>query len=144
MAEKEYIERGSLLKQMEDRLKQLQLELGDHDQYTLGFDEGCIAVDFEPAADVVEVKHGEWIESFSNGVWHYDCPFCDDGYATSGRDTTPPNYCSNCGARLGERKEQKQTDCLTCRYFVECEPDMIAYHNDPCDLYKERKDETNG
>ena len=32
----------------------------------------------------------------------------------------------------------KVTDCLTCRYFVECEPDMIAYHNDPCDLYKEQ------
>lgn len=34
--------------------------------------------------------------------------------------------------------EISRTDCLTCRYFVECEPDMIAYHNDPCDLYKEQ------
>lgn len=54
----------------------------------------------ESAADVVEVRHGEWVESFSHGVWHYDCPFCGDGYATKERQEKPENYCSNCGARM--------------------------------------------
>lgn len=49
--------------------------------------------------DVVEVRHGEWIESFSCGVWHYDCPFCNDGYATKERQEKTENYCSNCGAK---------------------------------------------
>ena len=65
-----------------------------------------------PAANVVEVRHGEWIESTHWGEWYYDCPFCDDGFATRRRHETLPNFCSNCGAKLtgvkmdGERKEQ--------------------------------------
>ena len=59
-----------------------------------------------PSADVEEVKHGEWIEHFSYGCWHYDCPFCDDGFATKEKCKTKPNYCGNCGAKMdGERKD---------------------------------------
>lgn len=57
-------------------------------------------------------KHGdgEWKESFSYGCWHYDCPFCDDGYATKVRDKTPPNYCQNCGAKMdGTPQEEGET-----------------------------------
>ncbi len=46
------------------------------------------------------VKHGTWRESFSYGRWHYECPFCDNGYATKEKDETPPNYCGNCGAKM--------------------------------------------
>lgn len=46
------------------------------------------------------VKHGTWREFFSYGCWHYDCPFCDDGYAVRERQKTPQNYCSNCGAKM--------------------------------------------
>ena len=55
-----------------------------------------------PTADVVEVKHGEWIKHFSYGCWHYDCPFCDDGFATDAefKINQLPHYCSNCGARM--------------------------------------------
>ncbi len=63
---------------------------------------GCIE-EFSDA-DVEEVKRGAWKEHFAFGCWHYDCPFCDDGYATKGKDKTPPNYCQNCGAKMdGER-----------------------------------------
>ena len=47
-----------------------------------------------------EVRLGKWIEYYGFKCWHYDCPFCDDGFAIEGRETTPPNYCSNCGAKL--------------------------------------------
>ena len=52
----------------------------------------------------------KWIEHYSFDVWHYDCPFCDDGYATKGRDTTPPNFCSNCGAKLSGVKCEENND----------------------------------
>lgn len=49
-----------------------------------------------PAADVVEVRHGEWI----NGVTGYTCSVCDK--------QEPTNrflYCPNCGADMrGENK----------------------------------------
>ena len=52
-------------------------------------------------------NESKWIEHYSFDVWHYDCPFCDDGYATRGLDTTPPNFCSNCGARLSGVKSME-------------------------------------
>ena len=57
-----------------------------------------------PTADVAEVKHGEWREHFAFGCWHYDCPFCEDGYAMKEKDNTPPNYCQNCGAKMDGKK----------------------------------------
>lgn len=62
--------------------------------------------DFINTADVAEVKHGEWKEHYAFGCWHYDCPFCDDGYATKERDKTPPNYCPNCGAKMDGGKPE--------------------------------------
>lgn len=52
-------------------------------------------------------NEGKWIEHYAFDVWHYDCPFCDDGYATKGRDTTPPNFCGNCGAKLSGVKSME-------------------------------------
>ena len=70
------------------------------------FDLIMFEIDEQPTADVEEVKHGEWKEHFAFDCWHYDCPFCDDGFATKERDNTLPNYCGNCGAKMdGERKE---------------------------------------
>ena len=59
-----------------------------------------------PAVDAEPVRHGEWKERYENGRWYYDCPFCDDGYATNERQEHPENYCSNCGAKMdGKEKE---------------------------------------
>lgn len=54
---KEYIEREALLKHMEERLAALRQEYGAFDYYVDGFEEGCVAVEDAPAADVVEVVH---------------------------------------------------------------------------------------
>ena len=61
-------------------------------------------IESAPAADVVEVKHGEWIEHFNFGCWHYDCPFCDFGFATQIRNEDTPNYCENCGAKMDKKE----------------------------------------
>ena len=68
--------------------------------FELGLKHALSFVNTLPAEDVVKVKCGKWQEHYAFGCWHYDCPFCDDGYATSGRDETPPNYCQNCGNKL--------------------------------------------
>ena len=60
--------------------------------------------DYLLANGVIIQKQGEWKVHQNNEYWHYDCPFCDDGYATKGKDNTPPNYCGNCGAKLKERE----------------------------------------
>jgi len=63
----------------------------------------CIADDIineQPTADVVKVKRGKWIESYNNNCWHYNCPFCNDGYTTINKDISQYNYCSNCGADM--------------------------------------------
>ena len=60
----------------------------------------------QPTADVAEVNHGEWKVHQNGEYWHYDCPFCDDGYATKGKDLIPPNYCQNCGAKMDGGKTE--------------------------------------
>lgn len=57
-------------------------------------------VESTSAAKVREIKYGKWLEHFAYGSWHYDCPFCGDGYATMRRDRNPQNYCGNCGADM--------------------------------------------
>lgn len=49
-----------------------------------------------PAADVAEVKHGQWIKSETEGETLSRCSEC--GYPVSHWYTT--NYCPNCGARM--------------------------------------------
>lgn len=60
--------------------------------------------DFKDKTKYVEQKHGRWVERHdeATGTWHYDCPFCDDGYAMKMQDKNPPNYCGNCGAKMDE------------------------------------------
>lgn len=50
----------------------------------------------EPRADVVEVKHGKWID--------HKCSLCEfEPYDPSGLDTF--NFCSNCGADMRGTKK---------------------------------------
>ena len=42
-----------------------------------------------PTADVVEVRHGEWV-----GMWDYKCSVCNE-YSEYRTD-----YCPNCGAKM--------------------------------------------
>ena len=64
------------------------------------------AINNTPTADVVEVKHGEWIE-VDDGVLigdgkHIECSEC----GTWAKDKQKSNYCSHCGAKMdGERRE---------------------------------------
>ena len=55
--------------------------------------------DYLIANNVVVQKQGEWIvHQDKDGTWHFDCPFCDDGYAT--KTNHAERFCSNCGAKM--------------------------------------------
>ena len=56
-----------------------------------------------PSADVVEVRHGEWIEQEDGfGDTYYDCSCCGESFCLI--EGTPTdnmyNFCPNCGARM--------------------------------------------
>lgn len=64
--------------------------------------EGCTARNIEtvmkiPAADVVEVVHGEWIRHKENCLYN-KCSICS--YEHCRED----NYCPNCGAKMDGEK----------------------------------------
>lgn len=77
MAEKEYIEKGALLKHFDDVINN---KFGDADfkKAAWGF---SIYVDNMPAADVAPVKHGEWCGTVCSACgestsFYYDCDYC--------------------------------------------------------------------
>ena len=64
-----------------------------------------------PAADVAEVMHGRWV--FDGGdeyADHYHCDQCGTKTDLCNEIYTEqkPNYCPNCGARMGKEDEHEQ------------------------------------
>ena len=55
-------------------------------------------VDAQPTADVVEVRHGYWIDHHSGGSF---CSACKRWVPYSHH----PKYCETCGARMGKEDE---------------------------------------
>lgn len=98
MADKEYIERGAL--------KQKKVYSVERHEYVVPVAE----IDWIPAADVVEVRHGHWIiKTDDYGNEYMMCSCCKDEFYPVDEDTvdSTPNYCPNCGAKMdGERREQ--------------------------------------
>jgi hypothetical protein len=85
MAEKEYIEREALKRKLIDEKSFFPAIVAS-------------ALKEMPAADVVEVVHGEWIDR-DEKTW---CSVCD----ASNKQYKPP-FCPHCGAKMnGARKEQ--------------------------------------
>jgi rubrerythrin len=56
------------------------------------------AIERLPAADVVPVRHGRWIDCkpFNPEFNGYECSECGAKY----QGFSPDNYCPNCGARM--------------------------------------------
>lgn len=93
MAEKEYIERGALLKQK----RYISL-----DRYET---ECVIDVDKvidAPAADVAPVVHGEWVKVGVGITERIVCSACNSSKGYFGR----PPFCNQCGAKMDSWKEQ--------------------------------------
>lgn len=81
MDKKEYIERGAL--------KQKKVYSVERHERVVPVAE----IDWMPAADVVEVRHGEWKKRGNEKK----CSVCDFIYYSNNDEWT---YCPNCGAKM--------------------------------------------
>ena len=69
---------------------------------------GC--ENYTPAADVAEVRHGEWIEGaehFTNGFYEAECSECGNYIRWNEGNSGEWNYCPNCGAKMDGKGDTK-------------------------------------
>lgn len=99
MAEKEYIERGALLQYAKEYAP----------AFSAVFEIIALSV---PAADVVEVRHGHWIDKPTGRYMHMGswCSVCGEKSGIGGIESNRHKpYCPNCGAKMdGERKADNE------------------------------------
>ena len=91
----EYIEREKLLCSIGRNAKNFET--------AKDIEQAGLIVQLEPAADVVEVKHGEWLpETYTYfGLKRYICSQCrDDEFWDKRYVTIKEKYCPNCGAKM--------------------------------------------
>ncbi len=107
---KEYIERADVMPALEDYYEPI-----DPDQpMTLTLEQIAEVIENMPAADVVEVRHGRWIEDERTypgpGLKNNLCSVCGE-IAGSWKEGLEPGrkwaYCPNCGARMGKEDEHE-------------------------------------
>lgn len=98
----EYIERNKIHNCLDD-LSSENLIGNDNDTF-ISLPEAHDRIDDILPADVAEVKHGEWIK-LQNG-WECRCSLCGAS-AMYHIDSTPSNYCPNCGADMRGEKDAK-------------------------------------
>lgn len=93
MAEKEYIEREAVNNVLDELMVNDSL-------YN--------ALQAIPAADVVPVKHGHWIEEYDCGYITPHCSECGETALTkeeTSYDYVYSSYCPRCGAKMGGEGE---------------------------------------
>ena len=105
MADKEYVERGALLHEIDNREPIIWSGSGAESQaaFDRGFYRGLAVA--APTADAVEVRHGEW-EFIGNG--YANCTNCGTIF-----ETLPTKYvfernnlyCRHCGAKMDGKGE---------------------------------------
>jgi hypothetical protein len=94
MAEKEYIERGALIAEMDSDAPENWTNSDTEIQEEWDYHRYRDMILAQPAADVVEVVHARWEKTHDDPrVNKYRCTNCK---AEKMRD----NYCPNCGAKM--------------------------------------------
>ena len=81
----EYIEREAFMEYWNKEFRHLY----PNDKY-------LVALANFPTADVVEVRHGEWVDK---GGYFPNCSECDT-WTDWSNGTAELNYCPNCGAKM--------------------------------------------
>jgi NADH pyrophosphatase NudC (nudix superfamily) len=109
---------------------------GEHATWNHPMTDGCMAVrsDFImnfPAADVIPIKHGKWIEKIDPWDRQHvgECSECGKIYC----DYMYFRFCPNCGAKMDMKGMEKMNDitCENCAYRQSC-PVMYSYNNAAC------------
>ena len=109
----EYIEREALLKDMSESVV-FSVKEGQPSLEIRGANKITDRIKAAPAADVVEVVHGEWVKGRKEKLYYNDdmsgfydfpvtCSVCKFDITDEGFYET--DYCPNCGAKMdGEKK----------------------------------------
>lgn len=107
MADKEYIERGAFDRDLQNLVKEYNRNC-ESDKSSGAF-EALYRLRLAPAADVVEVVHGEWIQNPHCKRMFY-CSECDRPVEDGSYNPNPSEhfpYC-HCGARMdGGKNDDK-------------------------------------
>lgn len=88
----------------EDTVEKIKADCGRFDHVPKRVvDFFILGMESVPSADVVEVRHGQWIEDLTNpyGI-RYVCSVC------GGVKQWKSNYCPNCGAKMDEEKQEDE------------------------------------
>lgn len=100
----EYIERKVVLGRIgRFLLKDLDILEDDDRGYNRGLSQAQMCIAAVPAADVAEVRHGEWIDVPYNyfGTKRYICNQCStDDFWHKRYICIKEKYCPNCGAKM--------------------------------------------
>ena len=110
MAEKEYIERGALLNEIEETRPLNWIGTAAEITEQADYDSFENLVKSQPTADVQEVRHGKNITKI-NPVDEFECSECgfvgeiqeniyDDEYTLDCQREYNPKFCPNCGAKM--------------------------------------------
>ena len=87
-----------------DQLIKVLRRLRDKGELLIGISDVMYTIDDMPAADVAEVRHGEWVFKFYCGnMSGYDygmnCSVCGKPTHRQFAEKMPP-FCPNCGAKM--------------------------------------------
>ena len=100
----EYIEREALTERLHQIARSFLTDGTIQNAVSAGAVIGCIEViDEFPAADVAEVKHGEWIDKPTGayGRWQSWCSACGKHSGIGGITSNQHKpFCPNCGADM--------------------------------------------
>ena len=106
-----YTDVCALIEDMRDRFNKKFRETEPSKDFAAGFMMAVRLIEDAPAADVVEVRHGRWIEIKSTEESSLcECTYCKRRAAFS-KFCFPPDYCPSCGAKMDMDEEE------------ECDPD---------------------
>ena len=99
---KEYIERESAIKMIEEDLPEVVYYRKE---------DAIACLECLSTADVVEVKHGEWLMPLTDEPWRkgYFCRCSVCNKINRGHTLTVPNFCETCGAIM-DGKRRKDND----------------------------------
>lgn len=91
--------------ELAEEINSLKISLGGKDIFSDRAKDSVLRlIDEQPTADVVEVKHGEWINGryndFQDNVYEEQCSICGRYSKDYGRD-----FCPNCGAKMDGGKK---------------------------------------
>lgn len=101
MAEKEYIEREELINCLEDAKEKLMNNITMSSLMAVVVNDIYISfIKESPTADVVEVRHGHWVETAHKG---YKCSLCNC-LSSLFDENLKSEFCPWCGARMDDNE----------------------------------------